>query len=171
MAVRDGCCRFCHPWFWLFGLVILAGLPVFAKDVLFANEGVVTLMLALFAMGVGGGSILAERLLKGEVSARFVPWSGFAMAGFAIDLSLASATVPPTAILADVATFLGRSGSWRVIVDLVCVAMAGGLFTVPLYALIRTSEPSTDPASLPPTRSSTLPPCRCALGAGALSGH
>ena len=160
-------------WFWLFGLVILSGLPVFAKDVLFANEGVVTMMLALFAMGVGGGSILAERLLKGEVSARFVPWSGFAMAGFAIDLSLASATVPPTAILADVATFLGRSGSWRVIVDLVCVAMAGGLFTVPLYALIQhESEPSHRSRVIAANNIiNAVAMSAGALGAGALSGR
>ena len=60
-------------WFWLFGATVVSGLPAFAKDVLFANEQVVTMMLALFAVGVGVGSIVAERLLHGEVSARFVP--------------------------------------------------------------------------------------------------
>ena len=57
-------------WFWLFGATVVSGLPAFAKDVLFANEQVVTMMLALFAVGVGVGSIVAERLLHGEVSAR-----------------------------------------------------------------------------------------------------
>ena len=56
-------------WFWLFGATVVSGLPAFAKDVLFANEQVVTMMLALFAVGVGVGSIVAERLLHGEVSA------------------------------------------------------------------------------------------------------
>src|SRR5262249_47170120 len=60
-------------WFWLFGATVVSGLPSFAKDVLFANEQVVTMMLALFAVGVGAGSIVAERLLHGEVSARYVP--------------------------------------------------------------------------------------------------
>jgi acyl-[acyl-carrier-protein]-phospholipid O-acyltransferase/long-chain-fatty-acid--[acyl-carrier-protein] ligase len=130
-------------WFWLFGLIVVSGLPVFAKDVLFANEQVVTLMLALFAIGVGLGSLLAERLLHGEVSGRFVPWSAIAMAYFAIDLHLSSAHVLATADLANVATFLARPGSWRVIIDLVGVAMAGGLFTVPLYAILQhESEPS-----------------------------
>ena len=55
-------------WFWLFAFIVVSGLPVFAKDVLFANEQVVTMMLALFAVGVGAGSILAEKLLDGEVS-------------------------------------------------------------------------------------------------------
>ena len=66
-------------WFWLFGATIVSGLPVLAKDVLFANERVVTLMLALFAIGVGAGSMLAERLLHGEVSARHVPFSAWLM--------------------------------------------------------------------------------------------
>src|SRR4029453_12581741 len=120
-------------WFWLFAFIVVSRLPVFAKDVLFANEQVVTMMLALFAIGVGGGSILAEKLLHGEVSGRFVPWSAAAMAIFAIDLHWASASVLATSNLADAKVFLARPGSWRIIVDLIGIAMAGGLFTVPLY--------------------------------------
>jgi acyl-[acyl-carrier-protein]-phospholipid O-acyltransferase/long-chain-fatty-acid--[acyl-carrier-protein] ligase len=130
-------------WFWLFAFIVVSGLPVFAKDVLFANEQVVTMMLALFAIGVGAGSILAEKLLHGEVSGRFVPWSAAAMAIFAIDLHLASAGVEETARLANAATFLSRPGAWRIVVDLIGIAMAGGLFTVPLYAILQhESEPS-----------------------------
>jgi acyl-[acyl-carrier-protein]-phospholipid O-acyltransferase/long-chain-fatty-acid--[acyl-carrier-protein] ligase len=130
-------------WFWLFGLIIVSGLPVFAKDVLYANEQVVTMMLALFAIGVGLGSILAEKLLHGEVSARYVPLAAVAMAYFAFDLYVASANVAATTDLASVGAFLSRSGSWRVMIDLVGVAMAGGLFTVPLYAILQhESEPS-----------------------------
>jgi acyl-[acyl-carrier-protein]-phospholipid O-acyltransferase/long-chain-fatty-acid--[acyl-carrier-protein] ligase len=130
-------------WFWLFAFIVVSGLPVFAKDVLFANEQVVTMMLALFAIGVGAGSILAEKLLHGEVSGRFVPWSAAAMAIFAIDLHWASASVLATANLVDAAAFLARPGSWRIVVDLIGIAMAGGLFTVPLYAILQhESEPS-----------------------------
>ena len=78
-------------WFWLFGATIVSGLPALAKDVLFANERVVTLMLALFAIGVGAGSMLAERLLHGEVSARHVPFAALVMGLFAVDLHFASA--------------------------------------------------------------------------------
>lgn len=124
-------------WFWLFGATVVSGLPVFARDVLFANEQVVTLMLALFAVGVGLGSLLAERLLHGEVSARFVPIGALGMAAFAIDLHLASAGRAATPALADVAMFLGSPRSWRILGDLVGLAIAGGLFTVPLYALIQ----------------------------------
>ena len=130
-------------WFWLFGATVVSGLPAFAKDVLFANEQVVTMMLALFAVGVGVGSIVAERLLHGEVSARFVPIAAAAMAFFAWDLHAASAGRPPVPELATVSAFLSSQGSWRILVDLVGVAMAGGLFTVPLYAILQhESEPA-----------------------------
>ena len=129
-------------WFWLFGLVVLSGLAPFAKDVLFANEQVVTMMLALFAVGVGIGSIVAERLLHGEVSARYVPIAAMAMAFFAWDLHAASLGRPQGAELATRAIFLAQPGTWRILVDLMGVAMAGGLFTVPLYAILQhESEP------------------------------
>lgn len=123
-------------WFWLFGATVVSGLPSFAKDVLFADEHVVTLMLALFAVGVGLGSMLAERLLHGEVSARHVPGAALAMAIFAFDLYLASRGREST-VLANASAFLGQTGSWRILVDLVGLAIAGGLFTVPLYAILQ----------------------------------
>jgi acyl-[acyl-carrier-protein]-phospholipid O-acyltransferase/long-chain-fatty-acid--[acyl-carrier-protein] ligase len=130
-------------WFWLFGATVVSGLPSFAKDVLSANEQVVTMMLALFAVGVGLGSIVAERLLHGEVSARYVPVAAVGMAFFAWDLHVASAGRSSTAELATVAVFLRSPRSVRIVLDLVGVAMAGGLFTVPLYAILQhESEPA-----------------------------
>ena len=129
-------------WFWLFGATIVSGLPVFAKDVLLASEQVVTLMLALFAIGVGAGSMLAERLLHGEVSARHVPLAGLAMGVFAIDLYFASVGRPYLGELSGVIAFLATPGSWRVLADLAGLAVAGGVFCVPLYALVQhESEP------------------------------
>jgi acyl-[acyl-carrier-protein]-phospholipid O-acyltransferase/long-chain-fatty-acid--[acyl-carrier-protein] ligase len=129
-------------WFWLFGATVVSGLPVFTKDVLFANERVVTLMLALFAVGIGIGSMLAERLLHGDVSARYVPLAALAMALFGIDLHLASARLVPTSELASVGAFVSAPGNWRILADLLGLAVAGGLFCVPLYALLQhESEP------------------------------
>jgi acyl-[acyl-carrier-protein]-phospholipid O-acyltransferase / long-chain-fatty-acid--[acyl-carrier-protein] ligase len=124
-------------WFWLFGATVVAGLPVFAKDVLFANEQVVTVMLSVFAVGVGLGSLLAERLLRGEISARYVPLAGIAMGLCAIDLHRASSGRVPAAVLFGVSGFLSTPGSWRLLIDLFLVALFGGLFTVPLYAILQ----------------------------------
>ena len=129
-------------WFWLVGATVVSGLPVFAKDVLYADEHMVTVMLALFAAGVGLGSYLAERWLHGEVSARHVPVAAALMALSAIDLGAASSGRPATADLLGPVAFVQTAGGWRVLVDLLVLAAAGGLFTVPLYALLQhRSEP------------------------------
>jgi acyl-[acyl-carrier-protein]-phospholipid O-acyltransferase / long-chain-fatty-acid--[acyl-carrier-protein] ligase len=129
-------------WFWLFGATVISGLPALAKDLLFADEHVVTLMLALFAIGVGLGSLLAERLLHGEVSARHVPLAALAMALCAVDLHLATAGRTHGTGLASVSAFIAQPGSWRILADLLGLAAAGGLFCVPLYALLQhESEP------------------------------
>ena len=129
-------------WFWLFGATVISGLPALAKDLLFADEQVVTLMLALFAIGVGLGSLLAERLLHGEVSARHVPLAALVMALCAVDLHFASAGRVRGVELASVSVFLAQPDSWRILADLLGLAIAGGLFCVPLYAVLQhESEP------------------------------
>jgi acyl-[acyl-carrier-protein]-phospholipid O-acyltransferase/long-chain-fatty-acid--[acyl-carrier-protein] ligase len=129
-------------WFWLIGGTLVSGLPVFAKDVLFANEQVVTLMLAVFAIGIALGSLAAGRLLNGDVSARYVPVSALAMAAFAFDLFLSSTNRQPSASALDLSAFIADRANWRVLADLLALAIAGGIFTVPLYALLQhASEP------------------------------
>jgi acyl-[acyl-carrier-protein]-phospholipid O-acyltransferase / long-chain-fatty-acid--[acyl-carrier-protein] ligase len=124
-------------WFWLLGSTVVSGLPVLARDVLFADQQVVTMMLALFAVGIGIGSILAERLLHGEVSARFVPIAACGLAIFTVDLYASTAGRTSTGQLVGAAVFLQGAGNWRVLVDLLGLAIAGGLFTVPLYAVLQ----------------------------------
>jgi len=130
-------------WFWLFGATIVSGLPTLAKDVLFANEQVVTLMLALFAVGVGIGSMMAERLLHGDVSARYVPLAAMGMAACAIDLHLSSAGRVHPAVLTGALAFVRDRQTWRILADLLGLAVAGGLFCVPLYAVL---QHESDPA-------------------------
>jgi len=124
-------------WFWLFGATVVAGLPVLAKDELVAGEQVVTLMLALFAIGVGVGSVVAERLLGGEISAKYVPVAGLGMGLCAIDLHFAGAGGAGGEALMGVRDFLAGPGSWRLMLDLTGMALFGGLFTVPLYAILQ----------------------------------
>jgi acyl-[acyl-carrier-protein]-phospholipid O-acyltransferase / long-chain-fatty-acid--[acyl-carrier-protein] ligase len=130
-------------WFWTFGATIIALLPDFAKNVLYADGHVVTLMLALFALGVGLGSIVAERLLHGEVSGRHVPVAAVIMGLAAIDLYFASSGRLAAENLTGVGAFIAAPGNWRLLADLVGIAAGGGLFTVPLYAVLQhVSEPS-----------------------------
>lgn len=127
-------------WFWLVGAVFLSQIPSFAKETLGAGSGVVTLFLAAFSIGVGIGSVLCGRLMRGEISARYVPLAALGMALFSLDLALASegaASAAAGAPLLGIAQFLARPVGLRIFVDLTLIAVSGGVFVVPLYAIIQ----------------------------------
>ena len=130
-------------WFWLFGANVLTQLSPFTKDYLHGDEQVVTLFTALFTVGIGAGSLLCNRLLRGEVSARFVPLGAIAMALFTLDLCIATTGVRPRETTMGALTFLQQPGSWRIIADMTLIAVSGGVFTVPLYTIMQSrSDPS-----------------------------
>lgn len=126
-------------WFWLVGAVFVSQLPGFAKDTLAAGSGVVTLFLAAFSIGVGIGSVLCGRLMRGEISARYVPLAALGMALFSLDLALASKGARPngSAELLGILDFLSRGLGIRIFLDLLAIAISGGVFVVPLYAIIQ----------------------------------
>ncbi len=125
-------------WFWALGAVLLGQLQDFVPAVLGADEHVYTLVLALFAIGIGAGSIVCARLLKGEISARHVPLGAFGMFVFALDLWLATrGRAPESASLIGFGTFIAQPANWRVMLDLFMIAACGGVFTVPLYAILQ----------------------------------
>lgn len=126
-------------WFWLFGATFLSQLPTFAKDVIGGNEQVVTLFLTIFSVGIGIGALLCDKLLKGVVAATYVPLGILGMTIFTIDLYFASASVTPAAT-GDFIGALGFAESfahWRILLDLLVISISGGLYIVPLYAIVQ----------------------------------
>ncbi len=129
-------------WFWLYGATFLTQFPNFTKDVLGGDEHVATLLLALFSVGIGVGSLLCERMSGRKVELGLVPFGSIGLSLFAVDLWLASRALHPEA-LAGVQVFLREPAHWRVAADLVLIGLFGGFYIVPLYALIQErSEPS-----------------------------
>jgi acyl-[acyl-carrier-protein]-phospholipid O-acyltransferase / long-chain-fatty-acid--[acyl-carrier-protein] ligase len=127
-------------WFWFVGVMMLTLLPPFTKEVLQSNPAVANLFIATFTVGIGAGSLLANTLLKGEVSARFAALSAIFMTAFLIDLYLATgpATLGATAgELRSITEFLSRFAGWRVVIDLFFLAFFGGIYVVPLNALMQ----------------------------------
>ncbi|RFU46562.1 MFS transporter [Paraburkholderia sp. DHOC27] len=130
-------------WLWFVGATFLSSFFRFAKDVLSANPDVVTVLLATFSIGIGLGSLLCERLSKRRVEVGLVPLGSIGMSVFAIDLFFASHARPLPAHLLSVAEFIVVPANWRVLADLFLLAMFGGFYSVPLYALIQSrSQPS-----------------------------
>ena len=126
-------------WFWVVGAIVLAELPTLVRDTLGANSQVFTAMLAAFSVGVGIGSMACARLLRGEVSPRLVPFAALGLSIFLWDFGHAAAHA---GVMTDVAGLLHRVAGWRMLADLVLLAACGGLYSVPLYAIIQErSEP------------------------------
>lgn len=126
-------------WFWFVGAVFLAQFPPFTKDVLGADENVGALFLAMFAVGIGAGSILCSKLMKGLVHARYVPLAAIGMSLFSWRLYAAgNAHVPAIHTgLIDIGSFLHQPSGWRILLDLFGLALCGGFYSVPLYTLLQ----------------------------------
>jgi len=123
-------------WFWFYGALVLAQLPLFAKNVLGGSEQIVTLLLVLFSAGIGVGSLLCERLSGRKVEIGLVPFGSIGLTAFAVDLYFAVPDAPP-GIALSAAQFIALPGSWRVLIDLGLIGVFGGFFIVPLYALVQ----------------------------------
>ncbi len=123
-------------WFWFLGATYINQLPNFTRGVLGANEQVVTLFLAMFCIGIGIGSLTCERLSNRTIELGLVPIGSIGLTLFGIDLYFA--TNPQTTNeLMGFASFLSSPGNWRLVLDIFFLGIFGGIYIVPLYALIQ----------------------------------
>ncbi len=124
-------------WFWLVGGTLVAEFAPFVRDVLHAGPAVVTLLLTVFSVGIGGGSFLCNRLARGHIQSTYVPLAALAITVFGVDLYFASRHFGGPGGMLTVAQFLPRPRAWRVLADLFLMAVAGGVYIVPLYAIMQ----------------------------------
>ncbi len=126
-------------WFWFFGLTFLAQFPTFSREVIGGDEGVGTLFNCAFSVGIGVGSFVCDRLLKGQIRATYVPLAAILMTLFSVDIYYATQGVIPGdgADLVTVGEFIRHGVNLRILLDLVMIAVAGGVYIVPLYAIIQ----------------------------------
>ena len=126
-----------NSWFWFYGALMLSQFPVYAKDYLHGDHGVFVLLLTVFSLGIGCGSLLCEKLSGRKVEIGLVPFGAIGLSVFGIDLYFASLGYHNTAAV-DVAGLLQQAGVYRILADIVLIGVFGGLFIVPLFALIQT---------------------------------
>ncbi len=134
-------------WMWFFGAVFLSQFPSFAKEVLHGNEQVASLLLVVFSVGIGVGSLLCEVLSRRQVEIGLVPLGAIGMSVFAIDLYFASRNLPKVAEM-GAGAFLADHAHWRVMADLLLLSLFAGLYSVPMYALIQLRSQPTHRARI-----------------------
>lgn len=126
-----------NSWFWFYGAIILAQFPLYAKDYLHGDHSIFVLLLTIFSLGIGTGSLLCERLSGHKVEIGLVPFGAIGLTVFCFDLFLASSSYTNTTLV-DIAGFVQQHGSIRILVDCLLIGVFGGLYIVPLFALIQT---------------------------------
>lgn len=125
-------------WFWFMGATYLTQFPNFAREHLFADSTVVSLLLALFSVGIATGSWLCEKLSFNQVELGILPFGILGLTIFSADLLWAVPTIEsfPSQYY-NVQSFVAQSSHIRVMIDLFLVGVSGGVFIVPLYAFIQ----------------------------------
>jgi MFS family permease len=134
-------------FFWTIGAVLIIIFPPLVKNVLGADEQVASLFIAIFSIGIAIGSLLINRLLKSEVSARYAPASVIAMGVFVLLLhfvALAWGRNDPG--LTTLSNFVLHPMAGMMILALLGVAITGGMFVVPLYAFLTTTVTKAETA-------------------------
>ena len=134
-------------WMWFFGAVFLSQFPSFAKEVMHGDEHVASLLLVVFSIGIGTGSLLCEVLSRRHVEIGLVPLGAIGMSVFAIDLYFASRGLPLSPLM-GVTSFMAQPAHWRVMADLALLSLFAGLYSVPMYALIQLRSQPTHRARI-----------------------
>ncbi len=136
-------------WFWFYGATLLAQFPNFAKSVLHGDESVFILLLSIFSLGIGIGSLMCEKLSKGKVELGLVLFGAIGLTLFGADLYWSSTSIHESLNnkdFFDYATFVAKHHDaqghliftyWRLLADIALIGVFGGLYIVPLYAHIQ----------------------------------
>jgi 1-acyl-sn-glycerol-3-phosphate acyltransferase len=127
-------------WFWFFGTVLIAQLPIYTRETLGGDGSVNTLVLTLFSIGTGVGALLCEKMSGRRVEIGLVPLGAFGLTAFGVDLYFARHGVAAARGL-DWLAFLHGAGSWRVALDLTLIGVFAGFYVVPLFAFVQARAP------------------------------
>lgn len=133
-----------NSWFWFMGATYLTQIPAYAKTWLRGDETAVTLVLTLFSIGIALGSMLCERLSRGQVEIGLVPFGALGLSVFGVFWWWHSEGVPLPALDSGYGWWqlLTRGAVWPVLADVLGLGVFGGFYIVPLYALMQARSPA-----------------------------
>lgn len=133
-------CIFSSSWFWLYGACFLTQVPNFSVAILGGDPKLISILLGFFIIGVAIGSLCCNRLSRGQVEPGLVPVGTLGLSLFAIDLYFSSthyAAINASGTTIMPVAFLSMLSGLRILADLLFIGLFGGLFIVPVYAMIQ----------------------------------
>ncbi|MEC7030940.1 MAG: MFS transporter [Pseudomonadota bacterium] len=135
-------------WFWVIGMVHMTNLANYVKYTLRYDVYVVGLLNGIFTIGIAAGSILCNKLLRGEIHTRLVPLSLLLVSIFGFHLYSGSTSPVSEGMEASITQFLSSFNNYRIMLDMLGLSLFSGIFVVPLYAILQKNSPSTDCAQV-----------------------
>lgn len=123
-------------WFWMLGASYLTQMPNFTVTVLHGSPGVIALVLCAFTVGIACGSLLCDRLSGHRIEIGLVPLGSLGLSAFGIDLYFAAHGYAGVDGVSTFGFFV-QTGSIRVLFDIAMIGLSGGLYIVPLYAMVQ----------------------------------
>jgi len=127
-------------WFWLIGITFLTQFPTYTKEVIGGNEHIVTLLLTVFSVGIGIGSVMCNKLLNGEINGRLVPLGSLGMTISIIIFTTASNLYTKghsSGVFIGLSDFFIMDYSWLILLSLLTLSICAGIYIVPLYAIMQ----------------------------------
>lgn len=128
-------------WFFAVGAVLVSEFAPLVSGTLAAQQEVATIFLIVFSLAVAAGALVVNILQKGEVSARYVPASMLGLALGLLWLWWGATGFEAQVSGASPAQFLSTPGAYAILASLGMIAFCGGMFIVPLYAIIQVHSP------------------------------
>ncbi|MBH5329757.1 MFS transporter [Eikenella sp. S3360] len=126
-------------WFWFIGAVYTTQLPTFTKLHLGGNDNVFNLMLTLFSIGIGSGSVVCAKLSHRRLNLGWVAVGTVGMAVFGL-LLVALTHGARYHEYGGIGSFLLRGDAYAVMLCIVLLGFCGGFFSVPLYTWLQTAS-------------------------------
>jgi acyl-[acyl-carrier-protein]-phospholipid O-acyltransferase/long-chain-fatty-acid--[acyl-carrier-protein] ligase len=124
-------------WFYFVASGFHAQFPNFAKQAVAADTDVLTLFMVVFSVGIGIGGMANNALLRAKIDSKFAPWGMLGAGLFGLDLCLAASGFGEASQLATLSGFMSAFSGWRILLDLFGLAFSGGLYVIPLRALVQ----------------------------------
>ncbi|GAB6263104.1 MFS transporter [Photobacterium sp. CCB-ST2H9] len=122
-------------WFWFLGASYLTQFPNFARLHLGGNAASVSVLLTLFSIGIAIGSLLCDRLSGHRIEPGIVPLGSLGITFFGADLMFATPDIAP--MTDSLWAFLTQPELLRVFFSLTMLGVSGGIYIVPLYAMMQ----------------------------------
>lgn len=125
-------------WFWFIGLTFLSSFPIYTKNIINGDELIVTLFLAIFSIGIGVGSVMCNKLVKGQINGKLVPLGsiGISIGIFAFCISSHFYQTPEN-IISIAEFFTSNCQGYLIALSLLIIAIFSGIYIVPLYAIMQ----------------------------------